>query len=138
METYILKEDIKLLCVNADSFPQGVEAAFKKLHGLLSTMNGRKLYGISYPKENKEIIYKAAAEESFEGEGEKLKLETFVIKKGKYIGTRIVNYMDHIESVGNTFKKIIGDPRIDPQGCCVEVYLNEKDVRCMVRLDIRS
>ncbi|GHN01896.1 hypothetical protein WSM22_33850 [Cytophagales bacterium WSM2-2] len=130
METYLVKEDIKLLCVNADSFPQGVEGAFKKLNDLIPTQ-GRKLYGISFPQ-NGRIIYKACVEES--SEGEKVNLEKFTVKKGEYIGSRIVNYADHMESIGKTFNKILGDSRIDPQGCCVEIYMNEKDLQCMVRL----
>jgi len=64
------------LCVSADSFPQGVEAAFKKLRESLPPTNDRKFYGISYLQENKGIIYKAAVEESFEGESKQMKLET--------------------------------------------------------------
>ncbi len=135
METYVLNDDIKLVCVYATSFPEGITDAHEKLLALLSTQNNRKFYGISYPRGKGKIIYKAAAEESFGGEGDQLNLETFLVKKGEYIGSRIVNYADHLESIGKTFQKILQDPRIDPHGCCVEKYLNEKDVQCMVRLE---
>jgi len=42
--------------------------------------------------------------------------------------------MKNIPAIGETFQKIIADPRIDPQGVCVEWYFNNKDVRCMVRM----
>ena len=135
METYILKDDVKLLCVDATSFPEGITEAHDKLRALLPKNNGQNFYAISHPLENGKIIYKAAVEESFSGESDELKLETFILKKGKYIGSRIVNYADHMESIGMTFQKILHDPRIDPHGCCVEKYLNEKDVQCMVRLE---
>lgn len=134
METYYLKSDVKLLCVDAISYPEGIEAAHQKLRGLLPTTSDRKFFGISHPQNGK-IIYKAGVEESFAGESEQLKLEVFAVKKGEYKGARIINYLDHIESIGKTFEKILKDPRIDPQGCCVEMYLNEKDVQCMVRLE---
>ena len=138
METYFLKDDINLLCVDATSFPEGIEAAHQKLHSLLSTTNNRKFFGISYPQGGGKIIYKAAVEESFKGEGEQLNLDTFVVKKGEYKGSRIVNYQDHIDSLGKTFQKILTNPRIDPNGCCVEMYLNDEDVQCMVRLDSKN
>ena len=139
METYFLKDDIKLLCVDATSFPEGIEAAQQKLHSLLSTTNNRKFFGISYPQGGGgKIIYKAAVEESFKGEGDQLHLDTFIVKKGEYKGSRIVNYQDHIDSIGKTFQKILTDPRIDPNGCCVEMYLNDEDVQCMVRLDSKN
>jgi hypothetical protein len=135
METYFLKDDIKLLCVNATSFPEGIEGAHQELHKLLSSTDNRKVFGISRPDGNRKIIYKAGVEEAFVGEGEQLRLETFVLKKGEYKGARIVNYPDHLESITKTFEKILKDPKIDPQGCCVEMYLNEKDLQCMVRLE---
>ena len=121
--------------MNAASFPEGLTAAHEKLHALLPKTNGRKFFGISYPQGKGKIVYTAAVEESFSGEGDQLKLEAFIVKKGKYIGSRIVNYADHIESIGKTFQKILQNPRIDPHGCCVEKYLNEKDVQCIVRLE---
>ncbi|MCY7327346.1 MAG: hypothetical protein LH618_02215 [Saprospiraceae bacterium] len=39
--------------------------------------------------------------------------------------------MDDFPMVGQTFKKLLDDPRIDPQGYCLEFYLNERDMRCM-------
>ncbi len=30
------------------------------------------------------------------------------------------------------------DPLIDPNGCCVEMYLNGKDVRNMVRINLEK
>ncbi|MGC4021721.1 MAG: transcriptional regulator [Cyclobacteriaceae bacterium] len=118
METYYLKDDIKLLCVNASSFPDGIMDAHEKLKGLLPSTSGRKFYGISFPDKTGKINYKAGVEESFKDEGDKLKLETFVVKRGEYTGSRILNYIDHIESIDKTFQKILKDPRIDSNGCC--------------------
>ena len=135
METYFIKDDIKLICVNATSFPDGISDAFDRLHKVIGVSNERKLYGISYGTENGKTIYKAAAEELDENEAAKLNLEKFVMKRGEYIGTRILNYLDHTESIGRTFEKLLSNPRLDPNGCCVEMYFNEKDVQCMVRLE---
>jgi hypothetical protein len=40
-----------------------------------------------------------------------------------------------IPAFSKAFKELCADPRIDPQGAAVEMYYDEKDVRCMVRLD---
>ncbi len=138
METYVIKDDVRLICVDATAFPEGIAEAHEKLHTLFPQANGRKFYGVSHPQGKGKIIYKAAVEESFKGERDQLNLESFTLKKGSYIGSRIINYTDHMESVGATFQKILQDPRIDPQGCCVEKYLNEKDVQCMVRIESKN
>lgn len=134
METYILKDDIKLVCVNAKSFPEGIADAFNQLRQIIGPTDRRKLYGISHGTANGTTIYKAAAEELDDHEATQLRLERFVVKKGEYVGARIINYPDHIGSIGKTFEKLLANPRLDPKGCCVEMYLNERDVQCMVRL----
>ncbi|MEO6638588.1 MAG: hypothetical protein ABIN25_09935 [Ginsengibacter sp.] len=59
-----------MLTVIADSFPEGIMAAHKKLHSLVPFSTQRKYFGLSRP-ENGTIMYKASAEEMEEGEAEK-------------------------------------------------------------------
>jgi len=132
MEKYILNEDIKVMCVTAASFPDGIMAAYQKLHALFPNNQERKYFGISRPNANREIIYKAAAEELNEGDAERLGLETFLIKKGTFISELIPNFMDDVSQVGKTFEKLLNQPNIDPNGYCLEIYLNDTDVRCAV------
>jgi len=42
--------------------------------------------------------------------------------------------MNNIPATGKAFQELLVDERNDPNGCCVEGYINEKDVRCMIRL----
>jgi hypothetical protein len=138
MESFFLEQDIKIFYVTATSFPGGVMDAHQKLHSLIGSPTGRKFFGISYPETPSKIIYKAAVEESYPGEGERLGCETFVIKKGQYISIYIKDFMNDIPKIGQSFKELLADERIDPKGCCVEEYIYDKDVRCMVRLKDNS
>lgn len=133
METYHMKNDIKLFCVAAKSFPDGIMEAHEKLHSLIPFSQNRKYFGISHPV-NGVIVYKAAAEELHDGEAEKLECETFVLKRGAYVSAVIQDYANNLQQIDKTFQKFIARADIDPNGCCVEWYINEKDVRCMVRL----
>jgi hypothetical protein len=133
MEIITLDNDIKVFCVTAKSFPDGIMDAHKELHSLISLPAGRKFFGISRP-ENGVIVYRAAAEEISPGEAEKLSCDTLDLKKGSYISVTIKDFMKDIESIGNTFKELLSNPDVDPNGYCVEWYLNDKDVKCMVRL----
>jgi len=138
MESIFLAQDIKAFYVTAISFPGGIQVAYQKLHSLIGSPMGRKFFGISYPETPSKIIYKAAVEESYPGEGEKLGCEAFVIKKGQYISNYIKDFMSDIPKIGQSFQELLTDERIDPNGCCVEEYINDKDVRCMVRLKDNS
>ena len=135
-EKYFIEKDIKVACVKASSFPMGVGEAYHKLGGTLPASDQRKLYGISYPDKDGNIIYRAAANELHEGEAEEFGLETFTIKRGEYISEFLEDWKKDETQIGKTFQKLLRDPRIDREhGYCLEIYPNAKDVRCMVLLD---
>jgi aryl-alcohol dehydrogenase-like predicted oxidoreductase len=81
-----------------------------------------------------DIIYKAAAEELIPGELSKHQLEPFTIRKGDYIYMDVKNFMQNIPAIGQAFNELKSDKRIDPEGVALEWYLNEADVRCMIRI----
>lgn len=134
MENYILAKDITLLFVEADSFPQGIATAHEKLRGLLPDWKQRQFFGLSQPDQKGVIEYKAGVEEKFPGEAKALNCETLILKKGNYISGLVKDFTKNPKSIGEFFQTLIHQPGIDPQGYCVEMYLGEEDVRCMVRM----
>lgn len=134
METIKLENDITVMYVTAASFPDGVMAAHQKLHSLIPFSTDRKYFGLSRPEGGGRIVYKAGAELLESGEAEKLNLQTITIKKGNYISATLHNYMKDLPGIGAIFQKMIARPDIAPEGYCVEWYLSDKDVQCMVRL----
>lgn len=83
--------------------------------------------------ENGKIIYKAAAEELIAGELAEHDLEKLTIPAGDYHCIFISDFMKNIAAIGEAFDQLIQLPDIDPEGYCVEWYVSDKDVRCMVR-----
>jgi len=134
MENYFLENDITVFYVEADLFPNGILAAHQKLHALIPYSDKRKYFGISNPDKTGTIIYRAAAEELTEGEADKLNLETMILKQGNYCSIVIENYLKDVADIGSAFNILLSNSNIDPQGACVEWYLNDTDVQCMVRL----
>ena len=135
METINLDNDINVLCVTAKTFPDGIMEAFDQLNSIVPLSEKGRQFGISRPSEGGSIVYKAAMEEVNEGEAEKLGCEPFIIKKGKYLFVDKTDFMKDLPGIGKAFQMLISQPNIDPNGYCLEWYLNEKDVRLMVRLD---
>ena len=134
MEIYYIEKDIKVFYITATSFPKGVGGAFQKLLSFLTKPNERLLYAISSPNEKGIIIYKAAVEESFPGEGEQNGCETFLIKKGEYWSELLLDWRKDESSVGKMFQKLLKHPNLDRSGYCLEIYPDEKDIRCLVPL----
>jgi hypothetical protein len=134
METIVIDHDIKIFYVTADTFPEGILDAHKKLHALVPFSQKRKYFGVSRPEKNGKIVYRAAAEELEKGEAEKFGCESLILKKGKYICEPVEDFIKYPQSIDLTFQKLLADPDIDPEGYCVEWYLTEHRVKCMVRL----
>lgn len=133
MEKYNLRNDVKVFCTTARSFPDGIQEAFMKIEQLLPGDN-RTFYGISYKNTEGEIVFKAAISENFEGESKRYDFETFIIPKGEYLAETI-NWRENPEMIAKTFQQLLADPRLDKNFPRVEWYKNNDEVVCMVRVD---
>jgi effector-binding domain-containing protein len=131
MENFKIQKDINVVYIKATSFPNGVLAAHQKLHSIVPFSKERGYYGISYGSIGG-IEYKAAAEVF---SGEKYDLEIFTIKKGNYLSVILKDYQKDISNIGKTFQKMLTEPHIDTNGYCLEIYLNDKDMQCLVKLN---
>jgi predicted transcriptional regulator YdeE len=134
MDTYIFENDITVYCLTATSFPAGVAAVYNQLHATYPPGNGRTYFGISYPDGKGSLVYKAAVRLNENDAQPSHPFAPFTIKKGTYNSSIIRNFMSDVQSIGRTFQQMIKDPNIDPNGYCLEMYLNPNDVVCMVRV----
>lgn len=131
MEKYKLETDITVFYVTA-AFPEGIRDAFAEI-GRHVASTGGNYFGISRMGPAG-IEYGAAGAESYPGEGEELGLPTFVIKKGTYASIYLKDFMEDTGAIGRAFDRLTALPEMSPDAYCVEMYREEKDVRCMVLL----
>lgn len=134
MTTYQIEQDITVYCLTATSFPAGIKPVYDKLHELYPPENGRTYFGISWPDGKGSLTYKAAVKLNETDTIPGAPFEAFIIRKGNYLGENITNFMSDVTSIGRLFQQMIQEPGIDPNGYCLEMYLNPTDVRCMVKL----
>ncbi|QPH41332.1 transcriptional regulator [Pedobacter endophyticus] len=130
MEKYTLHNNITLLCETATSFPDGVLAAHQKLHRLFPPGQNRRYFGISRRNGQREIIYKAAVEKISNDDTQGLAV--LIIEAGEFVSELISDFRNDVSQIGQCFQRLLQQPDIDPNGYCLEVYINENDVRCMV------
>lgn len=131
METYQLQHDVKVICVEATSFPGGIKDAFSRLYNQVPETAARNIFGISKPQ-NGLIIYKAATAENFDGEGDRLGLRTFVIGKGYYLGETLMDWQKNEMMIGSIFERLVADKRLDGSAHCIEWYKSENELMCLV------
>ena len=133
MNLFSLKEDIRVLCVVAESFPEGISEAFQAIEKIVHDMTGRTRFGIS-SSVNGVIVYKAAVTELFQGEGKKYNCESFVIPKGEYSIETLHNFSNDPNLFRKTFQSLLSTPILDKTFPCVEWYASSKEVMCMVKI----
>jgi hypothetical protein len=130
MDIYELEHELKVFCVEAKSFPKGIQEAFDKLNKI-ADMQGRSILGISKPKDGA-IRYRAAATENMDGEGTQLGYPTFTIEKGFYLGETLMNWQQNEMMIMSIFNRLIADKRLDGSAHCIEWYKSPTELLCFV------
>lgn len=133
MDIHELTADIPCYTIKAASFPDKVLEAHQALHRLYPWSAGRRYFGLSRPEGGGGITYYAAAE-ILPGEESAEQTGNAVIQKGHYLVKEIPAFKKNLSLIGETFRLMLQDNRIDPQGYCVEWYTGMEDLQCMVRL----
>jgi hypothetical protein len=57
-----------------------------------------------------------------------------VVKGWEYLSETIFDYQNDLGQIGRAFEKLLADPRLHSKGYCLEKYLDEHSVQCMVCL----
>jgi hypothetical protein len=133
MNTFTLNNKIRLCCVRALSFPDGVMDAFKRLHKAAPPKPNRLYMSVSWLGEKQQIEYLAGATELVEGEMSGSEFEFFEVVNGEYIYIDIHNFMNNISAIGQAFSTLLALPDTADDTVCVEWYMNDTLCRCMVR-----
>ena len=135
MEEYIIREPITIMYVTAATFPDGVQSAFDQLEKSVPDFADRTLYGFSDMNHKGEIVYRAAIAEDHNGEAAELGLNSFTITPGEYKSETIMDWYNHKEQIGEAFQRLMKEPRMDLTFPCLELYKNDDEMMCLVRLN---
>lgn len=132
MEKYHLPEDIRVFGLRVNAFPEGIREIFDSLVKMLPKGFDRSCYGITtMSKEG--VFYIAAALEEESGEAEKYGCERYRIEKGEYFTDTLMDWRSKTDSIKDIFQKMLQDSRVDKTKPCVEWYIDDHEMVCMVK-----
>ncbi|SDL06497.1 hypothetical protein SAMN05421823_104281 [Catalinimonas alkaloidigena] len=134
MKRIAFARDQRLFALRAASFPEGIQAAFEALYARFPAPEARTYVGFSRPNREGTIVYHAAALEARADEPAPAGCEVLVLPKGEYLSATLDDWQLQVETIGAMFLELLQDPRIDPNGACVEWYEGDR-VTCLVKLD---
>ncbi len=131
--TIVELPDVNLAVNRADRFPEGIEAAWKDLESKLTSLKGRRFYGLAVC-EGDELAYYAGVETSDDEEIAKLGLPTMKIKRGRYARAKLYDWRDQKDEIGKIFDQLMQDHDMDPDGACIEFYRSEFELHLLIPL----
>lgn len=131
METYKIEKDIKTLGVEVKDFPEGISEAFDSLVEMLPGGFSRSFYGIIEMR-GTDLLYKATAEELYEGEAEQYNCDRSLISKGEYLAETIRDWRGKTNSIKDVFQSMIQDSRADRNKPAIEWYKSNEEMVCLV------
>ena len=122
--------DLRLMVTRADEFPSGIKSAWDRLESRLSSLKGRKFYGISR-YEGSQVAYFAGVEPASDEEVTALGLPTMMIKGGKYVRAKLLDWPNHTDRIGQIFDELMRDFPVDPNGWALEYYRSQSEVHLL-------
>jgi hypothetical protein len=125
--------DIRLMVVRADEFPSGLQAAWDRLESRLSSLKGRKFYGISR-YEGSQMAYFAGFVPASDQEVQALGLLTMTIKGGKYARAKLLDWRNHTGEIRQIFDELTRDFPMGPDGWALEYYRSQSELHLLIPL----
>jgi len=135
MNIHHIPHNVKVFGNEVKTFPQGISEAFDKLVQMLPEKDGRPYYGISWCEGNN-ITYIAAAEQQQQGEAKKYGCKTYTVEKGDYLSIPVYDWLSKTATIKNVFEEIIKDSRADNKQPAIEIYKNDTEMLCMVKMRV--
>ena len=125
--------DLRLMVVRADEFPSGIKTAWDRLESRLSSLKGRKFYGVSRDEASQVAYFAGVVPESDE-EVQSLGLPTMMIKGGKYARAKLLDWSNHTDKIGQIFSELMRDFPMDPDGWELEYYRSQSELHLFIPL----
>jgi len=131
--TIVDRPDVNLVVCRADAFPSGIKAAWDKLETKLSSLKGRKFYGLTI-YEGSQLAYFAGVEPVSDEEVALLGLPTMMIRGGKYARATLLDWPSHTDKIGEIFKELERGFQTDPDSPAIEYYRSQSELHLLFRL----
>lgn len=134
MEKLTLEKNLNVFGIEVTTFPAGIGEAFDELIKQTGDRAGkRNYYGVSSMSKDGKVIYKAVAEEKYEGEADKFNYEKEVIEGGNYLYKTLYHWTNKTGMIKDIFHEMMHDEHVDTMKPCVEWYKNDEEMLCMVK-----
>jgi len=128
--TVVEMPEIHLVVCKADEFPKGIQASWDKLESKLSSLKGRKFYGLSYEEAN-DMVYYAGVVPLNDAEVASLGFPQKVIAGGRYARAKLMDWSKHLDEIPAIFKKLMSEFKMG-DGPAIEYYHSQYELYLLI------
>jgi hypothetical protein len=129
--TIVSQPDVKLVACRAAAFPAGIQDSWNQLESKLTTLRGRRFYGLTF-WEVDHLVYYAALKPLDESEIILLGFPVMTLKGGEYARIKLMDWPEHADEIAPIFDKLMQEYKKDPEGPTVEYYRSQSELHLMI------
>lgn len=131
-DIYLKKlDELKLIYLKAESFPEGITAVWDKLDKTLPSLKGRKFYGAAKMIGGK-MEYRACVVPLDENEHKALGMDAFTIPPGTYAAKKLPDWQSHIPEIRNIFAELNSKFEANTELYNLEFYKSSSELIVML------
>lgn len=128
---YEMPSEVTLMCLKSPDGPQSSAKTFDRLESALSTLKGRKFYGL-VKSEGVQDDYFACVKIEEEDDPKSLGFERIVLSKGKYDREMIAEWERNVDLIPEIFGKMEARNIVDNNRFSVEYYRSQRELFLML------
>ncbi|MCI4364423.1 MAG: GyrI-like domain-containing protein [Thermoplasmata archaeon] len=129
METFVELPELKLLWMKTDLSPGAPRKAFGVLESKLSTLQGRRFWGVVYVTNGVPEVYCASVERVPTDDPKALGLEEGSVPAGRYVQRKLVDWPSHLHEIPAIFEELVRNHPPEPGRPSLEFYRSQKELR---------
>jgi hypothetical protein len=135
MQTTIIEQPaLRLITAKAATFPGDTSGAFQVLESRLTTLKGRKMYGLVYGSADGLEYYAGLVPEN-EAEELAFGMPIIEVPAGLCVRRKLENWMDHTNQIGVIFDEMIREHGMDRSRPTMEYYRSAQELHLLVPIE---
>lgn len=125
--------DLRLAACRADAFPSGIKDAWDRLEARMTSLKGRRFYGVTTCEGN-ELVYYAAVHVDSDDEAAALGLPVLHVKGGKCARVKLMDWPSHVDEIGAIFDELMRNFPMATNAPTLEYYRSQSELHLLVPL----
>jgi hypothetical protein len=119
------------MCLKSPDGPSSAEDTFRRLESHLSSLKGRKFYGLS-KLENGNLTYLACVNMEKDDDGDINGGQIIILEKGTYVREKISDWKKNLEQIPAVIDRVAAESTVNSERYVIEFYRSERELFLLI------